>query len=129
MTSSGQAAQIESVEVFDIAGRERRDIEPYDGSLGQSVFYGIAYSRDGRHAWGSGGGQNVVHAFDVSPDGSLTATGDIPAGFFPAGIAYGVTPRGPRLYVANNLGGEPFTVGSYEDPPGHQVTRKWRPMS
>jgi YVTN family beta-propeller protein len=122
VTSSGQAAQIESVEVFDLARRARTDIEPYDGNKGQSVFYGLAYSSDGRHAWASGGGQNVVHAYDVAADGSLTATADIPAGFFPAGLAYGVTPRGPRVYVANNLGGAPFTVGAYEDPPGHQVT-------
>jgi YVTN family beta-propeller protein len=122
VTSSGQAAQIESSEVFDIDALKRIDIEPYDGGQGQSVFYGVAYSPDGKHAWASGGGQNVVHAYDVGADGSLTATADLPGGFFPAGIAYGRTPLGDRLYVADNLGGDPFTTGPYEDPPGHQVT-------
>jgi DNA-binding beta-propeller fold protein YncE len=117
VTSSGQAAQIESTEVFDLDALSRTDLEPYDGAEGESVFYGVAYSPDGKKAWASGGGQKVVHAYDVAADGSLTATVDIPAGFFPAGLAYGHTPIGDRLYVANNLGGEPFTTGSYEDPP------------
>jgi DNA-binding beta-propeller fold protein YncE len=85
VTSSGQAAQIESTEVFDLDTLTRTDLEPYDGADGQSVFYGLAYSRDGKKAWASGGGQNVVHAYEVGADGSLTATADIPAGFFPAG--------------------------------------------
>src|SRR5262249_61199410 len=68
-----------------------------------------------------GGGQNVVHVLDVTP-GGLVESSQIPAGEFPAGIALGATPLGDRLYVANNLGGDPFTVGPYEDPPGHQVT-------
>jgi YVTN family beta-propeller protein len=120
VTSSGQAADIESAEVFDIAGLTRTDIEHYDGAEGESAFYGVVYSPDGRHAWVSGGGQKVVHAYDVAADGSLTSTGDIPAGFFAAGIAYGRTPRGDRLYVANNLGRD--VTGPYEDPPGHEVT-------
>ena len=121
VTSSGQAAQIESTEVFDIGRLARTDIEAYDGAAGASVFYGVAYSPDGKRAWASGGGQQVVHAYDVAVDGSLTATGDVPAGHFPSGIAYGRTPLGDRLYVADNLGGAPFTTGSYEDPPGHEV--------
>jgi YVTN family beta-propeller protein len=122
VTSSGQAAQIESVEVFDIAHFNRTDIEAYDGATGASVFYGLVYSPDGKRAWAAGGGQQVVHSYDVAGDGSLTASGDIPAGFFAAGLAYGRTPLGDRLYVANNLGGDPFTTGPYEDPPGHEVT-------
>jgi len=121
VTSSGTAAQFESVERFSVGSLARTGLVAYDGGQGQSVFYGIAYSPDGRHAWASGGGQNVVHAFDVSGPG-LTETGEIPGGNFPAGLAFGNTPRGPRLYVADNLGGPPFTTGSYEDPPGHTVT-------
>jgi YVTN family beta-propeller protein len=86
------------------------------------VFYGVVYSPDGKRAWAAGGGQKVVHSYDVAGDGGLTPRGDIPAGFFTAGLAYGHTPLGDRVYVANNLGGDPFTTGSYEDPPGHQVT-------
>ena len=62
VTSSGQAATIESAEVFDLARLQRTDIEPYDGSQGESAFYGVAYSPDGKHAYVSGGGQKVVHA-------------------------------------------------------------------
>src|SRR5262245_36146741 len=61
VTSSGQAAQIESTEVFDLTRLQRTDIEPYDGTKGESVFYGVAYSPDGKHAWAAGGGQKVVH--------------------------------------------------------------------
>jgi YVTN family beta-propeller protein len=121
VTSSGTAAQFESVERFSVDSLQRTGLVAYDGSKGESVFYGIAYSPDGKHAWASGGGQNVVHALDVGP-GGVTETGQFPAGFFPSGLAYAQTPLGPRLYVANNLGGLPFTTGSDEDPPGHTVT-------
>jgi len=121
VTSSGAAARYESVERFDLASLARTALVPYDGNNGESVFYGIVYSPDGKRAWASGGGQNVVHAFDVTP-GGLTETAAIPAGEFPSGLAYGKTPLGDRIYVANNLGGPPFTTGSYEDPPGHTVT-------
>src|SRR5262245_26943848 len=121
VTSSGTAARFESVEQFDLQAMARSSIVAYDGGAGSSVFYGIAISRDGKKVWASGGGENVVHVLDVTP-GGLVETGRIPAGSFPAGIALGNTPLGDRLYVANNLGGPPFTVGPYEDPPGHQVT-------
>ncbi len=121
VTSSGTAAQFETVEQFAVPSLARTGVVAYDGTKGESVFYGVAYSPDGKHAWASGGGQNVVHAFDVTPSG-LRETGMFPAGQFPAGLAYGKTPLGPRLYVANNLGDPPFTVGAYEDPPGHTVT-------
>jgi YVTN family beta-propeller protein len=120
VTSSGTAAQFESVERFDIASLDRNGLVAYDGTQGESVFYGIAYSPDGKHAWASGGGQGVVHAYDVTPTG-LVETAAIPAGFFPSGLAYGNTPLGPRLYVADDLGAPPFTTGSYEDPPGRTV--------
>ena len=61
-----------------------------------------------------------MHAYAVTAHG-LRETGRIQAGFFPAGLAYARTPKGPRLYVADNLGGPPFTTGSYKDPPGHEV--------
>src|SRR4051794_21881961 len=114
VTSSGQAVQDETVETFDLATATRSGVEVYNGRRGRSVFYGVAYSPDGTKAWASGGGQGVVHAFAVQADGSLKATHTIPAGNFPAGIAYGHTPRGDRLYVADNLGGAPFSAGSYE---------------
>jgi YVTN family beta-propeller protein len=121
VTSSGSAAEFESVERFSVGSLNRTGLVAYDGALGESVFYGVAYSPDGHHAWASGGGQNVVHAYDVTPSG-VSETATIPAGQFPSGLAYAKTPLGPRLYVADNLGGAPFTTGSYEDPPGHEVT-------
>ena len=123
VTSSGEAVQNETTEVFDIASGKRTSLEIYNGRKTKaSVFYGVTYSPDGKHAWASGGGQGVVHAYDVAPNGALTATRDIKAGFFPAGIAYGHTPLGDRLYVANNLGGKTNPDVTYEDPPGHTVT-------
>src|SRR5262249_47974371 len=97
-------------------------IKVYNGRTGASVFYGVVYSPDGRHAWASGGGQGVVHAYNVGPNGNLSAVKDIKAGFFPSGIAYGHTPLGDRLYVANNLGGKTNPNFHYEAPPGHTVT-------
>jgi YVTN family beta-propeller protein len=120
VTSSGTAARFESVERFNIGSLARTGLVAYDGNLGDSVFYGITYSPDGRRAWASGGGQGVVHVLDVRSQG-LSETGQIPAGFFPSGLAYARTPRGDRIYVADNLGAPPFTTGSYEDPPGHTV--------
>ncbi len=122
VTSSGQAVQDETLELFDITSRTRTDVRVMNGRRGHSVFYGLAFSPDGRRAWASGGGQDVVHAYHVTPAGRFVPDGPVPAGHFPAGIAFGHTPRGDRLYVANNLGGDPFTTGPYEDPPGHEVT-------
>jgi YVTN family beta-propeller protein len=121
VTSSGQAVQDETVETFSVPSGARTGVTVYNGHHGHSVFYGLAYSDDGTHAWASGGGEGVVHAYAVQADGTLKPTHTIKAGFFPAGLAYGRTPRGPRLYVADNLGGAPFSTGSYEDPPGHDV--------
>ena len=122
VTSSGAAVQNETTEVFDLATGRRTSLKIYNGRTGASVFYGVTFSPDGRRAWASGGGQGVVHAYRVTTDGRLVATREIPAGFFPAGIAYGHTPRGDRLYVANNLGGPANPDVTYEDPPGHTVT-------
>jgi YVTN family beta-propeller protein len=117
LTSSSGAARIDSTDLFDLGARTRSDSVTYDAKLGQSLFYGVAWSPDGKHAWASGGGQQVVHAYSVD-GGRLTETGQIAAPWFPAGIAYGHTPRGDRLYVANNLSG---AAGS-SNPPGHTVT-------
>ena len=65
VTSSGQAVQDETVEMFDITSGTRTDVEVYNGHRGRSVFYGVAFSPDGTKAWASGGGQGVVHAFAV----------------------------------------------------------------
>ena len=86
VTSSGTAARFESVERFDTASLMRTGLVAYDGNAGQSVFYGLAYSPDGKHAYVSGGGQGVVHVLDVTPSG-LVESAQIQAGFIPAGLA------------------------------------------
>jgi YVTN family beta-propeller protein len=119
LTTSSGAARIDSVDLFDLAAGRRADYVGYDATKGQSSFFGVAWSPDGRHAWASGGGQNVLHAYTVQ-DGRLTETGQIPTPFFPAGVAYGRTPIGDRLYVVNNLSAN--AGGAAGNPPGHQVT-------
>ena len=84
--------------------------------IGEAVFYGVVFSPGGKRAWASGGGQNVVHVYDVGK--TLKETGQIPTPYFPAGLAYGQTPRGDRIYVANNLSG----VAGATNPPGRTVT-------
>jgi YVTN family beta-propeller protein len=120
LTASSGAARYESADLFDLDAQTRTSTVPYDArrGRGQSVFYGVAFSPDGRRAWVSGGGQQVVHAYDVQ-GGTLTETRQIPAPWFPAGLAYGHTPRGDRLYVANNLSG--VATGDV-NPPGRAVT-------
>ncbi|MBA2637627.1 MAG: YncE family protein [Solirubrobacterales bacterium] len=122
LASSSGAARIHSVDLFDLEARTRQDFVAYDAlkAPGESTFYGIVFSPDGRRAWASGGGQNVVHALEVSETGSLREVATIPTPFFPAGIAYGDTPRGPRLYVANNLSGPASNLTG--NPPGDRVT-------
>ena len=61
----------------------------------------MTFSPGGKRAWASGGGQNVVHVYSVGK--GLREIGQIPTPYFPAGMAYGKTPRGDRIYVANNL--------------------------
>ena len=67
VTSSGSSNRFETVEQFVVGSLDRSSLVPYDGATGASVFYGIAYSPDGTRAWASGGGQNVVHVYDVGP--------------------------------------------------------------
>jgi len=121
VTSSGSATKRETVEMYDIGSGARTALQVYHGRGGKSVFYGLAFSPDGKRAWASGGGQGVVHSFRVMPDGRLLSSSDIKAGHYPSGIAFAHTPLGDRLYVADNLGAAPFSAGSYEDPPGDSV--------
>jgi YVTN family beta-propeller protein len=72
----------------------------------------------------SGGGQQIVHELSVNGS-NLTESGQIAldqgaGAYFPAGLAYGETPNGPRLYAAGNLGAPPG--GAAGNPPGHTVS-------
>ncbi|HEY2601521.1 MAG TPA: hypothetical protein VGI67_08200 [Thermoleophilaceae bacterium] len=117
LSASSGAARFQSADLFDLSAGLRTDSIPYDGELGESVFMGVVFSPDGTRAWVSGGGENVVHAYDVDGD-QLTPTTDIAAPWWPSGLAYGHTPIGDRIYVANNQSG----AASQDNPPGHQVT-------
>jgi YVTN family beta-propeller protein len=101
LAASSGASQLQSADLFDIDAQTRTSAVYYPASTTQSVFYGVAWSPDGTRAWMSGAGQRVVHVLDLK-DGVLTETGTIPTTGFAAGLAYGVTPHGPRLYVVNN---------------------------
>lgn len=116
--ASSGAAKLQSADLFDLAGHQRSSYVGYDATKapGESAFYGTAWSADGKTAYVSGGGQQVVHVLKRD-GGTLTAQPDIPAPGFPAGLARGVTPKGERLYVAQNLAGP----GS-ANTPGHTVT-------
>jgi YVTN family beta-propeller protein len=115
--SSG-ASRTNSADLFDLTTRRRSSYIRYDArrGIGEAVFYGVAMSPDGRRAWASGGGQDVVHAYSVGS--TLREVATIPVPSFPAGMAYGRTPRGDRLYVANNLNGRATDT----NPPGRTVT-------
>jgi YVTN family beta-propeller protein len=115
---SSAATRINSADLFDLRRRRRTGTVPYDSrrGLGEAVFYGVTFSPGGKRAWASGGGQNVVHVYAVGK--GLREVGQIPTPHFPAGLAYGKTPRGHRIYVANNLSGPAGT----SNPPGRSIT-------
>ncbi len=101
---SNDGAGIQSLQVISTATRQVLQTIPY--TVPTSVFVGLAYSPDGTHAYASGGGSEVVHTYDVSSNGLLTASGDITIGTstqnpFPTGLS--ISPDGKMLYVANNL--------------------------
>jgi YVTN family beta-propeller protein len=118
LSVSSAASRINSADLFDLRRRRRTGTVSYDArrGVGEAAFYGVTFSPGGTHAWASGGGQNVVHVYSVGK--GLRETGQIPTPYFPAGLAYGRTPRGARIYVANNLSGP----AGVTNPPGHTVT-------
>jgi YVTN family beta-propeller protein len=118
LTVSSAATRINSTDLFDLRKRVRTGSVAYDArkGIGEAVFYGVVFSPGGKRAWASGGGQNVVHVYSVGK--RLRETGQIPVPYFPAGLAYGHTPKGDRIYVANNLSG----VATSVNPPGRTVT-------
>jgi YVTN family beta-propeller protein len=106
VSNDGQGTQ--SLQVVDTA--TSKVVQEIDYTSPQGLFSGLAFSPDGKTAYAAGGGQNVVHTYDVS-GGKLTEKAPLdlpttnPAGAkvnpFPAGVA--VTPDGSRLVVADHL--------------------------
>ncbi len=106
VVNSGSGVQ--SVQIVNLADSTVAQTIPYYAP--QSAFLGAAYSPDGRSAYVTGGGQNVVHFYAVSADGTLTANGDVVLGTlapdsstdpFPTGVS--VSRDNKTLYVANSL--------------------------
>ena len=120
LVASSGLTRYDTVDLFDLRAHRRAAHILYDSQRRgvRSVFYGVAFSADGKRAWAAGGGQNVIHSYTVR-GGRLTPGRDIPNRYFPAGLAYARTPRGPRLYVADNAGGRPSLTAN---PPGYQVS-------
>ena len=76
--------------MFDITSRARTDVRVMNGHRGHSVFYGVAFSPDGRRAWASGGGQDVLHAYSVTQAGRFVPeTGRSRRAIFPPGSPTG----------------------------------------
>jgi len=106
VVNSGSGVQ--SVQIVNLADSTVAQTIPYYAP--QSAFLGAAYSPDGKSAYVTGGGQNVVHFYAVAADGTLTANGDVVLGRlapdtstnpFPTGVS--VSRDNKTLYVANSL--------------------------
>ncbi|MFI1166079.1 beta-propeller fold lactonase family protein [Streptomyces sp. NPDC020801] len=106
VVNAGQGTQ--SLQVVDPGNSQVVQTISYPSP--QAVFTGLAFSPDGKRAYASGGGREIIHTYDVS-DGRLTETSPIklptrnpdgkPVNMYPSGIA--VTPDGERLVVADRL--------------------------
>jgi YVTN family beta-propeller protein len=117
LSVSSGASRMNSTDLFRLGSRARRiSFRRYDAKRGRGVFYGVVFSPDGRRAWASGGGQGVVHAYTIGS--RIKPAGEIPTPYFPAGLAYGRTPLGDRIYAVNNLSGPAGDT----NPPGRTVT-------
>jgi YVTN family beta-propeller protein len=99
---------VQTLQVVDTATSKVTQTLRYPSPAG--LFVGLTWSPDGRRAYASGGGQNVVHSYRVRA-GRLTEAGSLalprtnPAGqpvdMFPAGLD--LTEDGSRLVVADHL--------------------------
>ena len=111
VVNAGQGTQ--SVQVVDTRTGQVVQTIPYVSTPTaiRSVYGGAVFSPDGRRLFVSGGGQNVVHTYDVAL-GRLTETAPLTAppttapdgstlNPFPAGLA--ITPDGARLVVTDQL--------------------------
>ena len=102
VSNDGDVTQ--SLQVVDTRTSQVVQTIPYEAPHG--LFVGLAFSPNGRTAYASGGGENLIHVYAVS-GGRLAESRPITlparpgAGLFPAGLA--VTPDGSRLVVADHL--------------------------
>ena len=106
VSNDGQGTQ--SLQVVDTA--TSKVVQTLEYTSPKALFVGLAFSPDGSKAYAGGGGQQVVHAYDVQA-GRLTETTPYalprtnPAGqtvnMFPGGLD--TTDDGSRLVVADHL--------------------------
>lgn len=103
--------------VLSLSGYSKQGLQVVDVSTGRvladvpqaSAFVGLAFARDGRTLYSSGGNQDVVYRYDWSNGAaalrdSLVLAAKRPRGTgtrYPAGLA--LSPDGAMLYVAENL--------------------------
>src|SRR5262249_23959589 len=95
----------QGVQVVDPAHRTVTQMLPQ-----RAAFLGLAFSRDGRNLYASGGNQDVVYRYAWQNDAATLADSILldpvhqtgKGTRYPSGI--GVSPDGQRLYVAENLG-------------------------
>ncbi len=110
VSNDGQGTQ--SLQVVDV--RSSRVLQTLDYASPKALFVGLAWSPDGRTAYAGGGGQQVVHAYDVTGTGAATRLSETtpyalprtnPEGravnMFPGGLD--TTGDGSRLVVADHL--------------------------
>lgn len=96
----------QSLSVVDLSAAEV--VQTVSRLRPDSLFYGLAYSRDGSRLYASGGQSERIEVFDVLPDGTLQKSRDLALKGFPAGIQLDED-RG-LLYAAAQSGSDAVAV-------------------
>jgi len=103
-------AGIESLQVVDTATTSVVQTLPFTSP--DTVYQGLVFSPNGNRLYVTGGGTNMLHAFDFSGgqlsnqgDGSVLLADETPkTGVYPLGLA--ISPDGTTLWVVDNLAGD-----------------------
>ncbi|MEH7743591.1 alkaline phosphatase family protein [Neobacillus drentensis] len=102
VSNDGQGEQ--SLQVVDVNTQKVIQTIPYKSP--ESLYFGVAFSNDGKTVYASAGGNNKIRVYGFE-NGTLTEKAPImlkdssKTNFYPAGIA--VSKDGKSLIVANNL--------------------------
>jgi YVTN family beta-propeller protein len=99
VTNAGQGTQ--SLQVVNLKQQKVIQTLPYNSK--ESLYFGSAFSPDGKTLYVSAGGNNKIRVYQFE-NGTLTEKAPImmsSKNFYPAGIS--VSADGNALYVANNL--------------------------
>ena len=114
----------QELQVISTSTLRVQQVIPYARPAG--LFFGLTYADHGRRVYASGGNENVIHAFTVSPSGRLTkeqgiglqGTGDFSPS--PAGIT--MTAEGRLIAVAEDSSDR---VSLVDPTSGRVVGRVW----